>query len=58
VVYSGQPKKLWANDEITPRYLIITSLLGCRLPAIGVRGCRLEKRCYIRSQVIRIAGAE
>jgi hypothetical protein len=58
VVYSGQPKQLWANDEITPWYLIITSLVGCRLPAIGVRERRLEKRCYIRPQAIRIAGAE
>jgi hypothetical protein len=30
VIYSGQPEQLWANDEITPWYLIITSLVGCR----------------------------
>jgi hypothetical protein len=30
VVYSGQPEQLWANDEITLWYLIITSLVGCR----------------------------
>jgi hypothetical protein len=28
------------------------------LSAIGVRERRLEKRCYIRPQVIRIADAE